>query len=225
MLFLVIIMNIILSQNGFYQAFGSDINVALLQCWQSEPDPALKAAWKTNVPVLYGTTGSFQCKYTVTELTGETLDVAKRILAGQTSYRIAMPVVLIVERFVREPIDIPLPKVVTTENLAARFPRIGNNVNNTRGRLLPSAKYFPTAPSGAYQWICFGRNVEDSDKGWTVTWEWQGALPPLGFLGRTVWGANAAFDPKYYPAARSAPAPGKGSPGREFSGKDSSGKK
>ena len=196
--------------DGYYKAFGSDVNVALLQCWQSEPDPALKATYQVNTPVLYGSVGSYVCKYVVQTLTDSTLALAKRILAGETSYKIAMPVVVIVERFSLEPSEVKGPFVATSDQLKFRFPRIANNTLNRRGQaqghVFPSAKYIPTANQlgTAYQWICLGVEVEDGEKGWTRTWEWQGALPPQGCLGN-AWGSGKAFDPNYYPPSAQVP--------------------
>ena len=188
--------------DGFFAAFGSDIQVALLHCWMQEPNSTLKDAYKTNVPTLTGTTGMYAVSYTETTLTGGTLSVAKRIRCGVQSYKISMPVMLIVELFTKEPIDVPPPIIATTAVLKARFPRIGNNVNASgTSAVAPSAKYWPVpVAGGTYSWICFGRKIDDGDKCWTVTWEWQGALPPQGLLN-AAWGvAGAAFDPLYYPA-------------------------
>lgn len=178
--------------DGYYAVFGSSISVALVNAWRNEPDAALKAAYKFRNPVMYGSDGIYTVQYEVTELTGENLDLAKRIECGMESYSIWMPVVGITEQCAKEPRAVVVPMIVSAAALKAKYAR----------------KYIPLVAAGtgnAYSYMLQQHEVAENDKGWSVVKEYIGALAPQGALG-AAWGAGKAFDPKYYPADSATPA-------------------
>ena len=180
--------------DGRYTTFGSDITISNIQMWRSEPNATLRAAYKFNNPVLFGSNGSYAITYTVVELAGNDLALAKRIDAGQTGHMLYMPVLSVTERYTKEPKLTPPPRIVTAAALKAAYPPPKQH------------KVIPTVCPGtstAYQYMLTRSDAQQDDRGWTVTKEWLGSVPPNGKLS-AAWGNGAAFDPLFYPAAASS---------------------
>lgn len=171
--------------DGFYQAFGSSIMVSLLNAWRAEPDAALKAQYKFRNPVMYGSNDIYTVQYEETALEGDAIEAAKRMECDVQSYSVFMPLVFVAEQRSKEPIARFVPQICTGAVLKAKYNR----------------RYIPLRAPGnvgsLYSYMLVKYDVDETDKGWSVSKEYLGALPPTGLLG-VLW-QGKAFDPKYYP--------------------------
>lgn len=175
--------------SGFASELGSAMVIANIRAWQAEPDATLKAAYKYKNQSLLGANGVHTIQFDTVELSAPEKMIAKRLDCNQSGHMLFLPVVTVSERYSKEP-KVTCPwRIVTAATLKAAY------APPKQHKVIPT-EYAASVP---YKYMLTRSDAQQDDRGWTVTKEWIGSIPPGGKL-EEAWGVGNAFDPLYYGA-------------------------